>query len=253
MAVPKPITDEIFDSINQLINKDEYQSDASFEIKRLFAQISKLMPVDPAWANLAKGFLYFIVADFENGKYHIEVGNKLPTENRDSLNANSSIAYSNSSFYSDGQKYYSLVKEVASIEQYLVICGGFNSLAFHKLNELIVDAKKLNIEFEKNDVEIASKASSILSAAQITDAEVAKYADVFGEVLRENRLLVTSKYPTVIIGDDTTNWHPHTVFVVFKVKSNATTAAKLYKESVKRLIARYGAIPDALHFSIEAV
>lgn len=194
-----------------------------------------------------------LLGNFDQALYHVKISNTgLPLDNKDLHLANSSTTIANCNFYLESQLYYYQIKNVSLVDPFIFLNAGINCLALIKLKELIMDANKFGIKLDEVKAGSATRAAEILESANVSDETVAKFADVFGEVLRENRLFNADLHPTIAIGDDSNNWHPHTVFISFKVKTDAVTAANLYKTSVKRSIKRYGAMPDALHLSIEA-
>ncbi|WP_019883309.1 MULTISPECIES: hypothetical protein [unclassified Methylophilus] len=252
-TAPQTIDKDLTDKIRNLIFQFEHIPADSFVIRQLNADVDKLMKVDASRAHLHKASLNFLIGDFENVKYHVRVMNGIPPESYQSLYYNSAIVLSNSYLYSEAIGYYESIIAKNELEPYEIILGGYNCLAFIKLNKLIKESLKLKLEFADKDISLAERASAILESANITDAEVAKYADVFGEVLRERRLMIGEYNPTVLIGDNQNNWHPHTVFIIFRVKTDPNVAADIYAESVSRSIQKYGAFPDALHMSVEAI
>ncbi|WP_024931088.1 hypothetical protein [Methylophilus sp. OH31] len=248
---PQTIDKDLTDKITKLIFQFEHISADTFVFKQLYAETEKLMKVNASRAHLHQASLHFLIGDFEGAKYHLRVMNGIPPESYQDLYYNTSIVLSNCYFYSEAIEYFQRVNAASGLEPYQITGGGFNCLAFIKLNKLIKESLKLNLTFEDKDIALAEKASAILETAEIIDTDVAKYADVFGEVLREHELMIAGYHPTVLIGDDDNNWHPHTVFIIFKVKTDPETAAGLYRESVMRAIDKFGGFPEALHMSIE--
>ena len=249
-AIPKSISDQIFDSINSLIEKTSYQDENSIDVKRILKEIDKLMPIEPAQANLAKALVYQCCGNVQQVDYHVKVADKLPCINKTHLNLNFAIAYSNLGLHSLALGYLNKVDEPDQA-YFDHIVGAFKgNLSLFKFNELLIKAKKMKLDFDADNFKLTSKATEVLRKHSINDIDVAKYADVFGLVLRENNF-VSKGVPDVIVSD-----HEHgdmdTVFVTFKINADTKTAAKLYKESTKRLISTYNSIPDGIHFSVEA-
>jgi hypothetical protein len=252
-SAPQTIDKELSDKIINLIFQFEHIPADSFVIRQLNAEIEKLMKIDASRGHLHKANLNFLIGDFDNVRYHIRVMNGIPPASYQSLYYNSAIVLSNSFLYSEAIVYYESILAQGDLEPYEIVLGGYNCLAFIKLNKLIKESLKHNFTFDDKDIALAERASAILESAKISDAEVAKYADVFGEVLREHKLMIGEYNPTVLIGDDQNDWNPHTVFIIFRIKTDPSVAADIYAESVSRTIQKYGAFPDSLHMSVEAI
>lgn len=253
-ANQQTIAPEVYESINNLIYQYRFFPTDSLEIRRLFASVQKLMDVDPAKANLAKSMLYWLIGDFDQAKKLVGVSNNgLPLDNKDLHLSNSATTLANANFYTESQHYYNLIKNVSLVDPWVLVNAGLNCLAFEKMKGLTMDASKLGIKLDEAKTDISLRASKILNEAQLTDNDIAKYADVFGEVLRENHVMNADLHPTITIGDDQSDWYPHTIFIVFKVRTDALTAAQLYKSSLKRSFEKFGTFPDALHISIESI
>lgn len=254
MVAPKPktIVEELFDSINLYISESNYLESDSFQIKKLLRDADKLMGPDPAQANIAKAMIYQLCGDIEKVYYHIRIANTLPICSRSNLLLNSSISLSNLFMYEDAQYHYNLITEPNDSERSFINEAGRGCLSLIKLMELMTKAREMNLHFDDKDVELTTRATDVLKKHRIVDSDLAKYAGIFGEVLRENKLMIKTRFPDVIVGDVSNGWYPETVFITFKVNTDVTTAARLYKESVQRLLSNFKSIPDAVHFSIEA-
>ena len=253
-SITETTSNEICEAVNELIMQFKYFSPRDKEILILMDMATKLIPVEPAIGNARKGSICLLSGDFEKGLHHFKVANyKLPGSNSELLKFNSAISTSNHNFYTESQKYIDQINKVTEHEPFELINVGYGCLAFNKLKELIMDARKYGMAIDENDAELALRAAAVFETAGISDAEVAKYADVFGEVLREHHLMIAEHYPTIKIGDASNNWDPATVFIVFKVKLEAEKAADLYAESVERALHKFGYFPDALHLSVEAI
>ena len=250
--IQKTIAEELFGSVNAFIAEAAYLQEDSLEIKRFLRQASQLMSINPTEANIAKAMIYQLCRNVDKVKDHVRIANQLPALNKTLVYVNSSISLSNLGIYSEAQNYFSLVTEPNEVEPYLIIDTAFGCLSLQKLRLLLTRAKEMNLHFSDKDIELTSRATEVMNKYKITDSDLAKYADVFGEVLRENNFMIKSRFPDVVVGDKTNSWYPETIFVIFKIDSDAKTAAKLYKESVRRLLAGFDDIPDAVHFSIEA-
>jgi hypothetical protein len=253
-AITQSTNNEICDAVNHLVMQFKYFSPSDKDIQILLDLATKLIPVEPSNGNARKGSIYLLCGDFEKGLHHIKVANnKLPGSNAEVLKFNSAITVSNHYFYLESQKYIDQIKKVTEHEPFEIINVGYGCLAFNKLKELIMDARRFEMSIDEKASELALRAAAVFESAGITDAEVAKYADVFGEVLRENQLMIGEECPTIKVGDSKNNWNPPTVFVVFRIKTSPERAADLYAESVERALVKFGSFPDALHLSMEAI
>ncbi len=254
MVAPNPetIANELFESIYLLLLKNSYLQKDDLEVRRLFKRTDQLMESNVPAAHLAKANLHFLIKDYEAGQYHIKVANQWYGEHKHSTLYNTVITLSRYSFYPEAQRYFNVIVDQILLEPFELVKAGFNCLAFSSLNDLILKAQKLDLTFDSADEALAKKAYAILKAANITDDDVAKYAQIFGNVFHEASVITSSEHPLIKIADKENNWSPPTVFIIFILNESTEVISKVYKESVKRIIKEYGTIPDALHFSVES-
>lgn len=251
--IPKTIKEELFNSINELIYSCESFTHDSISIRKLLNQADKLMPVEPGEANVIKAMIYQLCWDVESVHKHVKIASKLPLDNRSNANLNFSVAYLNLGFYSLGQFYFNLLTEPDQAYSDHIINAGLGSLSFNKLNTLIIKGKEINLNFDEKMLQLNQQAVNLLNKHHITDADVAMYADVFGEVLNENKFFQKTQLPVIIVDDkDNNEFGSDTLFVVFKIDTDPKTASVLNKEAIKRLFAKFDLVPDSIHFSIEA-
>lgn len=251
-AVAKSKADELIIALNLLIQEAVYLDVESVQVKKLFHSATQLMGADPSQANLIKAAIYQLCGNVEKVEYHLGLANKLPCQNKPNLYINTSIALSNLGLYIKSQEFFSKISDPTSVSLIEIIETGFGSLSILKMNELFMKAKKMKLNFNDEKIELTSRAAEVLINNNISDEEIAKYADVFGVLLREKGLMIKGTHPDVVVGDAENDWNPPTVFFKFKVGTDVRSAANLYKEGTKRLISKFDVIPEALHFSIEA-
>lgn len=252
LATPKSIANDLIDRLNNLNLDALYLDENSKEVKILFSEARSLMNVDPSEANVALAAIYQLCNNPEKVKNHVGIANNLPTMDSHLLHYNSSVALANIGLYSESQKYYTQIVEPNSIESHQVTEGGYGSLSISKLNELFIKAESMKLTLDNDAVELTQRAAAVLKKCNVTDSILAQYADVFGSVLRENKLMIKGSNPDINVGDMKNGWHPETVFITFKVQTDPLNAAKLYREGTKRLISKFKTIPEAVHFSVEA-
>jgi hypothetical protein len=250
-AQKETIGDELIKEINLLIAEAKYIDEDSLHTKRLLHSAAQLMNADPSEANFIKAGIYQLCGNIERTENHIRIANNLPNQNSDLLRMNSAAALANLGLYTKAQGFFCEVKEMFSNNLNNIVETGLGSLNILKLNELFIKANKMNLEFNHQTYQVISRAAEILSNSSISDKDLAQYADVFGSVLHDKRLMVKGD-PIILIGDNSNDWHPETVFIIFRVQTDFQNAAQMYKEGTKRLISKFSDIPESLHFSIEA-
>lgn len=246
------VANETIESLNAMISSDSYFDLDSIQIRKLFANVNKLMPIDPAGANVIKAGIYQLCGDLENVEYHVGLANKLPTDSKKVITLNSVTALSNIGAFSKSQEHFRKIEAQDSIELFRLFESGVGSLSMIKLDSIFEKAKKMDLNYKDEKIQITSRAASILRANNISDEDVAKYADVFGELIRENRLMLKGSHPVITVGDSLNNWYPSTVFITFKISGSFQKAAGLYKEGTKRILEKFKSIPESIHFSIES-
>lgn len=253
---PKTINNDVIDDINLLLLNGEFINIDSSDGKRLLANARKLMPRDPSSANIALAAIHSLANVRDQVIYHVKNANKLPNDSVVNLYYNSAVALSNSGFYTLSQDFYRKIQAQDGLIQSDMVDGGFNTLAFCAMNDLLSKFKLLKVtmtDYTKDALNFSAQARAVLDKHNVTDATVAAYADIFGELLSEKNLMLKTKWPDITIGDESIGWYPETLFITFKVGTDDETAANLYKEGTKRLIKKFRSIPDAIHFSVEAV
>ena len=246
------IASDLIGELNVLLASARYIQIESIVIKKLLRGATQLMNADPSQANLIKAAINLLCADVEKVVYHLKLANNLPSSNKPNLHLNSSVALSNLILYSKSQEFFLKVNDLTKVELFEFIDGGLGSLSIIRMNELFVKAEKMKLQIDHPKIELTSKAANVLRNNNISDVDVAKYADVFGELLREKRIMIKGEHPDIVVGDSSNNWHPETVFIAFKIEIDVIDATKLYKEGMKRLLSEYKDFPEYLHLSIEA-
>lgn len=252
---PQTINNDIIEDINLLLLDGNFISLESTIAQRLLANARKLMPRDPSSANIALAAIHSLANVRDKVIYHVNNANKLPCDSVVNLYYNSAVALSNSGFYTLSQNYYLKIQAHEGLIQTDMVDGGFNTLAFCAMNDLLGKFQLLKVQmtdYTKDAIEFSAQARAVLDKHRVTDATVAAYADIFGDLLSENNLMLKTKWPEITIGDASIGWYPETLFITFKVGTDDATAAQLYKEGTKRLIKKFKKIPDAIHFSVEA-
>lgn len=254
---PQNISDGLVNRINALMGGSAYfLEENSFDIRSLLRETDKLMNASPVLGYALKGTIYQLCLNEASMRDNFRISLELASSDVSQLvNMWSIVALSNIGYSSEAQALYSELDEVDclafdSLERMIEL--GFSVLAFRKIDLFIEKAKKMNLEMPKEFDTLTADALAVLDANKISDQLLSQCADIFGEIMRENRLISKDVSPSFEVTSENEEWSPPTIFFTYKVDVDHGEAAKLYKEFTQKLIMRFDNLPDAVHFSIES-
>lgn len=252
-VAPETIAKDLIQRVNSLILQGDYLDLDSFVIKSLLREVDKLMKFDVKSAHIVKAAIYQVCFDEEKMRDHLRIASANASSSDISVSVDCAVGLSNFGYHSEGQDCFVKFDDpnylsVIAMEKTFEV--GYQTFSLEHLQSLIVKAKKLNLKLIEKDVVLTSKAVAILRENNISDKLLSQYADIAGDVMRENKLMPQDRAPNFEIADQESGWFPPTIFITFKVNADHATAAELYKELTKRLIEKFDDIPDAIHISI---
>lgn len=246
--LPKTINAGIIERINKQLADSRYLDEASILFKSMLVDIGKLMQVDPFEANIAKAAVYQLCGNLTKMNYHFSLASKLGDARVVSMQK--SIGLSNLGYFSEAQKFYEQSSDPIYGEFATNLDLGYYTFSFETLTKWFEKAEKMDIDISNLDYITCKRANAILSAANIKQSKIAELADTAGEILREHHLF-TADATGVEIEDD--GFTDPCIYITFNIKASHEKAAELYDEFVLRLLNRFDAIPDIVHFSIRAI
>ena len=103
--------------------------------------------------------------------------------------------------------------------------------SFQRVSELMVQAKRANLDLRWGAIEEWARASAILADRNCSDEECAKLLDVVGEVLRPRSLFWLDAHPKVLPDEE-----QGTVLLRFRVAVSPDEAATMSGEYVQKLV-----------------
>ncbi len=252
---PQTIASDLIKRVNDLLQAGNFLDGNSFNVKSLLQEADKLIKIDPTKGHVAKAAIYQISNSELKMRDHFRIARQYTNNSDISVYSDNAIGLANLGYFSEAQDLFTqfdLINylTIQNIERTFEV--GYQILAFSHLESWIDKAKKLALPITENNMVLTSKTVAILNKNNISDKLLSQYADIAGEVLRENKLMMQDKTPNFEVAEEENGWFPATIFITFKVNVDHLTAARLYKELTKRLIAKFEDIPDAIHISIES-
>ncbi len=231
-------TNHLLNSLRHFLPKDDLR------LRRLMAEADKLMHADPWEAHTVKGMVCQLNGDFERALHHMDNAIKLAPGNPIGI-ANKSSILINFGFFAEAQKFYAKVGSPAEGNFPVATLLGFGAGAFCEMDKFIGIARKMKLDLAAFDVHTIENAARLMNKHALSDATMAGFLDVAGEIMREEGV-VFCEMPEVFAWDASDD---PVLSITYKLPVDAYRAEELDCELATRLVDRFSQIPSFLSVS----
>ena len=249
IQIPATIADDLFADIRKLIEPgNRYFTPDSREIRELLARADKLQKANAFDAFIARSSLYTMCGDRENALAQIKKAEALGF-NRHAVAARC-IALANLGYFSEAQEFYSSAADptggfFGKYGRMAVNCG-----ALAAYERMLRVAEKMQLEVDTVLTRKILDALEIFAQVGITDADLGRYLDVAGEIMREQRLFYVGTSPEFFVW--TKDEADQFVHFTYRVPVEAGTAERLDTELITRFVDRFGSTPEPVSITIKS-
>lgn len=248
-AIPATVDEVIIGEVNNVLASGRFADPDSLKIRRLLKDAHGLFKVKPWMAHADFGCIYQIVGDVEKLRYSFKCSLEMAAGEYVDASIQKGICILNLGFFSEAQQLFKELGDPTYWKLVNILPILYGTLAFEFIDEFQFKAHKMKIDLTGLDFETASRATAILKKHGVTEDQLAAWADVAGDVIRENKLFLMGDGPDIDVADDDGD---QCIYLTYRVKTKPQEAVALYQEVSKRLIHAFKQLPAVVNISVRA-
>lgn len=247
MTAPNPATiaNNIIEEINILIRKGHFSDAASFEVRRLNAEINKLKKADAKAAYTCMAALNQACGNEEKMRDNFKIVRALGYDINNFIDEMTGLC--NLGYITEAQAIFMDIARPDRGAYYKLINLGWNILAFNALSAYATRIEQVATDIQKHNFQRIHDASAFLQRHGGTDAMIAEVADIAGQLLREHNLFTSNEPVNTMIDEDL-----GCMLIEYELQTTPVEAARIHAEFSRRLAKKYEVIPPFIHIDMVA-